>query len=311
MTQASSEPTPIIAVVGSAMMDLTCYADKLPAAGETFIGQLFTTGFGGKGANQGVMARRCGAEVYMVASVGGDLFGKSIADNFANEGLNTSFLQFSNVATGVAHIWVDGTGENRIIIVPGANSDIDAAIAAKAISEIKDLKIVLAQCEINQEVTLAAFRAAKVRGCLTLLNPAPYQTLSTELLALTDWLIPNEIEFAQIHHDHSYPNGDEVIASLRKGQSAIVTLGAEGAALVDTSGKVERFGAPKVHVVDSTGAGDGFIGAFAAALALGISTELAVQFGCEVASISVTRKGAQSSYPERDEIAEIFDRIGS
>lgn len=311
MTQSVSKTAPIIAVVGSVMMDLTCYADKLPEAGETSIGQLFTTGFGGKGANQGVMARRCGAEVYMVGSVGGDLFGDSIAANFANEGLNTSFLQISDVATGVAHIWVDGSGENRIIIVPGANHDIDAAIAAKAISEIKDLKIVIAQCEINQEVTLAAFRVARVRGCLTLLNPAPFQTLSTELLALTDWLIPNEIEFAQIHPNHSYPNSDAAIASLRKGQFAVVTLGAEGAALVDPSGKVERFRTPKVHVVDSTGAGDGFIGAFAAALALGISPEMAVQFGCEVASFSVTMKGAQSSYPEPDEIAVIFDRIVS
>lgn len=311
MTSPIENSSPAIAVVGSAMMDLTCYADVLPEAGETIFGQLFTTGFGGKGANQAVIAQRCGSNVYMIGKVGEDLFGQSIVENFSREGLNTSFFEVSPQPTGVAHIWVDGTGENRIIIVPGANHEIEAATVTRAISEINNLRMVVAQCEIQQEITLAAFRAAKSRGAITLLNPAPFQPLSEELLSLTDWLIPNEIEFMQIHSMNSSPISDEIIASLRPGQPTVVTLGAAGAALVHASGKVDRIAAPKAVALDSTGAGDCFIGAFASALLLGLDAPNAVKFGCQAAAISVARKGAQSSYPTREEIAQILDRIGS
>lgn len=304
-------PPPVIAVVGSAMMDLTCYADVLPAAGETSFGNSFTTGFGGKGANQAVMANRSGAHVYMVGKVGDDLFGHSIIENFNTQGVDTTFLTISEVATGVAHIWVDGTGENRIIIVPGANHEIDPSTVVEAIVKIEGLQILIGQCEIEQEITLEAFKAAKSRGARTILNPAPFQPLSSELLSLTDWLIPNEIEFSQIHENHLLPTDDQLIASLRPGQELVVTLGAEGAAIADRSGRVTRIPAPKMSTVDSTGAGDCFIGAFASGLLLGLHREKAVQFGCESASISVTRKGAQSSYPSRGEILEIIERIGS
>ena len=293
----------VIAVVGSAMMDLTAYADLLPEAGQTLAGQLFTTGFGGKGANQAVMAARCGAEVHFIGKIGNDVFGTAIADNFVNTGINSKFVDRSETPTGVAHIWVDGAGENRIIIIPGANHEIEVSHAVEAINAIADLQIVLAQCEIKQEVTIAAFKAAKSRGCITILNPAPYQHLSAELLDLTDWLIPNETEFREIQG--SLPSDDDILKSFRAGKSSIVTLGVDGAVYITPQGKLHRVSAAKVSAVDTTGAGDCFVGSFAYALASGKDPIEAMSFGVKIASLSVTRKGAQSSYPDQAEIATL------
>ena len=168
----------VIAVVGSAMIDLTAYAKVIPAPGQTLEGDLFTTGFGGKGANQAVIAAHCGAQVHFVGKLGNDLFGDSIAENFKKLGIGSEFLERSDTPNGVAHIWVDANGENRIVIIPGANHEIELKKAVQAIDSIPELAVVVAQCEIKQEVTLAAFIAAKARGCVTILNPAPYQPLS-------------------------------------------------------------------------------------------------------------------------------------
>lgn len=293
----------VIAVVGSAMMDLTAYADVLPEPGQTLAGQLFTTGFGGKGANQAVMAAHCGAEVHFIGKLGNDVFGTAIADNFVKVGIHSQYVDRSDTPNGVAHIWVDGNGENRIIIIPGANHEIEVSRAVDAINAIADLQIVVAQCEIKQEVTTAAFKAAKARGCVTILNPAPYQQLSDELLQLTDWLIPNETEFRELHG--SLPTSDEILKSFRPGKSSIVTLGSEGAVYISPTGELHRVNAPKVTAVDTTGAGDSFVGSFAYSLASGKDPVAAMSFGIKVASLSVTRKGAQSSYPDQAEIATL------
>jgi len=293
----------VIAVVGSAMMDLTAYADVLPEAGQTLAGQLFTTGFGGKGANQAVMAAHCGADVHFIGKLGNDVFGTAIADNFVKVGIHSQYVDRSQTPNGVAHMWVDGQGENRIIIIPGANHEIEVARAVEAISSIADLQIVVAQCEIKQEVTVAAFRAAKARGCTTILNPAPFQQLSTELLDLTDWLIPNETEFRELHG--SLPSNDQILKSFRPGKNSIVTLGSEGAVYISPQGELHRVSAPKVTAVDTTGAGDSFVGSFAFSLASGKDPVAAMSFGIKVASLSVTRKGAQSSYPDQAEIATL------
>ena len=293
----------VIAVVGSAMMDLTAYAEVLPEAGQTLAGQLFTTGFGGKGANQAVMAAHCGAEVHFIGKLGNDVFGTAIADNFVKVGINSQYVDRSETPNGVAHIWVDGRGENRIIIIPGANHEIEVSRAVAAINAIAELQIVVAQCEIKQEVTIAAFKAAKARGCTTILNPAPYQELSAELLQLTDWLIPNETEFRELHG--SLPTSDDVLKSFRPGKSSIVTLGSEGAVYISPQGELHRVSAPKVTAVDTTGAGDSFVGSFAYSLASGKDPIAAMSFGIKVASLSVTRKGAQSSYPDQAEIATL------
>jgi ribokinase len=291
-----------IAVIGSTMMDLTVYADILPAAGETRFGESFATGFGGKGANQAVMAARTGATVTMITGIGNDGFGDESLQNFKNSQMDTSSVLRLDTHTGVAHIWVDGQGQNRISIVPGANFKLTPQDAIDEVSKLKNVSVLIAQCEIPQEVTLAAFRTAQELGITTILNPAPYQPLTDDLLDLTDWLIPNEIEFAELDKAHRAPDTDEIIASLRDKGRTIVTLGSEGAALVTSDGKVKRFSAKKVSTTDTTGAGDCFIGAFAAAIAAGANEERAVQFGIDCATKSVTRKGAQSSYPKIEEI---------
>jgi ribokinase len=290
----------VIAVVGSAMIDLTAYAKVIPAPGQTLEGDLFTTGFGGKGANQAVIAAHCGAQVHFVGKLGNDLFGNSIAENFKKLGIGSQFLERSDTPNGVAHIWVDANGENRIVIIPGANHEIEVKKAVQAIESIPDLAVVVAQCEIKQEVTLAAFTAAKKRGCVTILNPAPYQPLSSELLEVTDWIIPNETEFKELHGQA--PSNDEVLKSFRPGRNSIVTLGSEGAVLIASNGNLTRVSAPKVNAVDTTGAGDAFVGVFAFGLASGKNPEDAMKLGIKVASMSVTRKGAQSSYPSQAEI---------
>ena len=293
----------VIAVVGSAMMDLTAYADVLPEPGQTLAGQLFTTGFGGKGANQAVMAAHCGAEVHFIGKLGRDVFGTAIAENFVKVGINSEYVDEGETATGVAHIWVDGNGENRIIIIPGANHEIEVTKAADGINSIKDLAVVVAQCEIKQEVTLAAFKAAKARGCTTILNPAPYQKISSELLTVSDWIIPNETEFHGLHGELS--TSDEILKSFRSGKNSIVTLGSQGAVFISADGQLTKVPAPKVTAVDTTGAGDAFVGTFAYSLASGKDPISAMTLGIKVASFSVTRKGAQSSYPNQAEIATL------
>ena len=293
----------VIAVVGSAMMDLTAYADVLPEPGQTLAGQLFTTGFGGKGANQAVMAARCGAQVHFIGKLGTDVFGNAIADNFVKVRINSQFVDQSETPTGIAHISVDGNGENRIIIIPGANHEIEITRAVDAIDSIRDLSVVVAQGEIKQEVTLASFKAAKARGCITILNPAPFQPLSDELLELTDWLIPNESEFRELHGN--LPTNDEILKSFRSGKSSIVTLGSQGAVYISPDSQLTYVGAPTVAAVDTTGAGDAFVGTFAYSLASGKDPVTAMTLGVKVASLSVMRKGAQSSYPDQAEIATL------
>ncbi|CAB4677580.1 unannotated protein [freshwater metagenome] len=283
-------------------MDLTCYADVLPTPGQTLFGNLFATGFGGKGANQAVMAALAGADVYMVGSIGDDLFGKSYKENFANQKVNSDFVKISDLPTGVAHIWVDKSGENRIIVVSGANHGFDAKHAVSAINSIPELSIVIGQCEIPQAVTTAAFKAAKERGCITILNPAPFEDLSAELLEVTDWLIPNEVEFKQF--TGSTPESFN-LEKFREGKNSVITVGSAGAILISDSGIITRIPTELVNAVDTTGAGDCFIGSFSYALGCGLDPASAAQFACRIASISVTRKGAQSSYPSAAEISTL------
>jgi ribokinase len=282
------------------MMDLTAYASVLPEPGQTLVGDIFTTGFGGKGANQAVMAALCGANVHFIGKLGKDVFGDAIAENFNKVGIDVAYVDRSNAPTGVAHIWVDGEGENRIIIIPGANHEIEVDRAVDAIESIPDLNIVIAQCEIKQNITIEAFKSAKIRGCTTILNPAPFEELSQELIDLCDWIIPNEVEFREIHGE--LPNSDEILKNFRPGKNSIVTVGSQGAIFINSEGLIVRCPAPQTTAVDTTGAGDSFVGSFAYALAKGDDPATAMRFGVKVASRSVTKKGAQSSYPDHAEI---------
>jgi len=302
---------PTIVVVGSTMMDMITYINKVPESGQTFIGDSFALGFGGKGANQSIMASRMGANVFMVNTLGDDLFGDSTLKNFQDQGINTSFVERTKGASGVAPIWVEKDGSNRIICVPGSNNAMTPAQATHAIETIKEIDIVIGQLEIPQEVTAAGFRAAQARGIITILNPAPFAPLSTDLLAASDWIAPNEHEFAAMHPRNLSPDSDETIRDLAKllGKRILVTLGESGAVFTTGTGEIVRIPSPKVDAIDTTGAGDSFVGAFAYGLASGMPEELAVKLGCACASKSVTRRGTQSSYSSKEEAQKIILEI--
>ncbi len=301
---------PGITVVGSTMIDLVAYADRLPDDGETVVGTSFHSGFGGKGANQAVMAARLGADVTMVAAVGDDDYGTSTIANFEREGIATEFVARVPGSSGVAPIWVDGRGANRIIIVAGANLQVSADAAVAAIAAGRPA-VVIGQFEIPQAVTAAAFVAARAVGATTILNPAPAAPIDPGLLAATDWLVPNETEFALIAGESLAGDPDAEARQIaafatRVGVSVVVTLGVRGAALAAPGGAVVRVPAPAVTAVDTTGAGDAFVGGFAMGLAMGRDQLAAARLGCAAASDSVTRPGTQLSYPDRDRASALL-----
>lgn len=297
-----------IAVVGSSNIDMVTYTTDIPKSGETVIGKTFSINFGGKGANQALMASRFSADVYMVTGVGSDSFGSQIIDNLRREGINSKYLHKFAGSTGVAPIWVDGSGANRIIVFPGANNLLEADQAIVAIKNIKNLGVVVGQLEILEETTLAAFKSARELGITTILNPAPAKELSKELLENTDWLIPNSIEYQAI--SGSKPTKESICKFAKKhGIGLVVTLGENGAALVDRSGKYSAIKSEKVSALDTTGAGDCFVGAFAASINQGFSPESAAKIGTACATSSVTREGAQSSYPNKVEVRKLIKEL--
>jgi len=298
-----------IVVIGSTMMDMISYMPRIPDAGETLIGDNFALGFGGKGANQAVMARRLGADVWMVGCLGADVFGDLTLDNFRAAGIDTTHVTRTSAASsGVAPIWVEADGHNRIVCVPGANDHLSEQQAISAVSSLAAVDVVVGQFEVPQNVTTAGFRAAKERGALTVLNPAPAAEISAELLSVTDWLIPNEVEFEFLARSSGTSAGstDDGIAELarRLGVNVVATLGDAGAAIVDSAGSVVRVTPPPTTAVDTTGAGDAFVGAFSYGLAGGLSPVAATRLGCACATSSVARAGTQSSFPHAAELAE-------
>jgi ribokinase len=300
------------------MIDLIAYAPRLPGDGETVVGERFEWGFGGKGANQAVAAARLGAEVAMVNTVGDDDYGGATIANFERQGVDTRFVSRAPGSSGVAPIWVDASGTNRIIVVPGANLRVPADDAVRAVEEVQPA-VVVGQFEIPQEVTRAAFVAARRLGATTVLNPAPAAGLDAALLAATDWLVPNETEFASIAGASVVGGGavtdeDEDAAILelatQAGLGVIVTVGSRGAAVAERgASSTVRIPAPSVATVDTTGAGDAFVGAFAVGLALGWTAEAAATLGCAFASDSTSRPGTQRSFPDPDRAAALLATV--
>ena len=286
-----------ILVIGAANTDLTAYVDRIPEGGETIHGNNFTTGFGGKGANQAVAAKRAGANVALIAGLGADIFGENTNAHLEAEGIDTSGIFYGKLPSGVAHIWVDAKGENRIIIIPGANLELTEEFISNAVLKIVNLSIVIAQCELPQEFAIAAFKSAKGKGAITILNPAPAAKLSSELISLSDWIIPNQIEFELLAKEITGKDIVEKIENFYPDKNLLVTLGSDGAILRTNQGEIIKVSAPKTEVIDTTGAGDGFVGAFATALNSGNELRAALEFAIKFASNSVSKKGAQSSYP--------------
>ena len=303
---------PMIAVVGSMNIDLVAYAQRAPGPGETVMGDRFQSGFGGKGANQAVMARLLGADVSFVGALGDDAYAAMTLANFARVGVDAGGVMRVAGSSGVAPIWVEADGTNRIIVVSGANGLVTPEHAAGAIAAMPRVDVAVGQFEIPQEVTAASFAAARARGAVTVLNPAPAAPIIPALLAATDWLIPNEVEFGILAGMPGEPSDAAMGAFAARTRTRLaVTLGSRGAALVGLDGRVVRVPAVPVPAIDTTGAGDAFVGAFAVGLALGLHELDAVRLGVAVASDSVTRPGTQSSFPDPDRAAAILADVRS
>jgi ribokinase len=297
---------PHVCVVGSANLDLFFRSPRLPKPGETLLGHSFFTGFGGKGANQAVMAARMGARVTMVGRVGRDVFAEQLLQNFRDQGVDTTHVtQDGERGTGVAAIVVDDAGQNCILVIPGANMVLTPEHVRAAAGVLQSADVLLVQLEVPVETTLEAFRLARAAGVRTVLNPAPARPLPPELLTLTDLCVPNETELEQLtgQAGATLPDLEQAARSLLgQGPGAVlVTLGERGALVVDAR---ESYHAPPtpVQAVDASGAGDAFIGSLAVFLAEGLSLREAVRQANIAAALSVTRPGTQASYPRRDEL---------
>lgn len=303
-----------ICVVGSSNIDLTFRIPRLPKPGETISGHAFHIGFGGKGANQAVMAARLGACVTIVSKVGRDIFGEDMLQNYRTQGIDPSFVSAdAGRSTGVAAIVVDEAARNCIIVVPGANQGLTAHDIQSAAAVIQGADVLLCQLEIPLETTLEAFRLVSKTGVKTILNPAPARDLPEELLRLTDICIPNETEL-EITTGQTVTNLEEAKSAARilldRGpRTVIVTLGANGS-LVANAQETVHVPAPSVIAVDPTGAGDAFIGALGVFLAEGTPMLSAVGRANAVAALSVTGVGTQSSFPSRPQAEKFFTTNG-
>lgn len=295
-----------VLVVGSTNIDYISYTQRAPEAGETITGSAFETHFGGKGANQAVMASRCGVPVSIITAIGDDSNGREVLENFRRNEIDTSGLFITSTSTGIAQIWVEANGENRILLVPGANHQITIQEVQEKFLNFSDVGYLLGQLEIPKEITTRIFELARSKGIKTIFNPSPFQTSIHDLIALSDYLIVNEVEFAQIHPQGLAPTSDEIITGFPRSKVLILTLGADGVVVVTEDGSITRLAAEKANAIDTTGAGDALIGALAGALAKGLELFPALKYAISCASVSVTRSGAQSSYPSRDECRDFF-----
>ena|SRR5210317_577810 len=287
---------PRICVVGSANIDQISYVDKIPNDGETVFGDSYQMGFGGKGANQAVMAGLLGAEVYMICCLGSDVYKDMTIDNFKINGVATDYIQIVEGSSGVAPIWVDKTGQNRIIVIPGANNLISGSKATESLKIIGNVDVLVGQFEIPMEVNEAVFSYAFKNGITTVLNPAPAGKPSDTLLENTSWFIPNEIEFEEIYGKTF--NEQNLLSFARELQTnVVVTLGEKGCAYVEDN-SVTMFETESVNTIDTTGAGDAFVGAFSYALANNLNISESIKLALEKATNSVTKKGTQSSYKD-------------
>jgi ribokinase len=294
---------PRIAVVGSANIDLTTFTDQFPKPGETIFGQKFDLGFGGKGANQAVAAKLCGADVFMVARVGNDLFGPATIRNFQNLGIDATHVkEVPGVSSGVAPIFVDPHGQNRILVVKGANDCLKPADVDAAAGMLKQADCIVLQFEIPLETVYYTIAFARKNGIRCILNPAPGQPIDMQGLKGLDYFVPNESEAETITgmpvknlEDAKRCAGKLVSDGIGR---VIITLGSNGSLLAGKDG-MEHLPAFPVKSVDSTGAGDAFIGSFAVFLGEGLEEREAVRRANLYAGLSTTGVGTQKSFYDR------------
>ena len=292
---------PAICVVGAALIDLISYVPRLPCIGETLHGIDFRMGYGGKGANQAVMAAKLGARVTMVTGLGRDVFGDGMLDNFASFDIDTTYVAVQDDArSGVAPIAVAPDGKNAIIIVTGANERIGRDDVERARPAIAAAGVLVCQLEIPLEITTAALEIAREESTPTILNPAPaFAGLPAELYRLADVLCPNEVQ-TELLLGHPVPAGGEAGAAAELlacgARAVILTLGERGC-LVHTAAESLLVPAERVAARDTTGAGDAFVGSLAYFLARGESLSEAAARANRIAAISVQAPGTQTSFP--------------
>ena len=290
-----------LVVVGSMNVDQVTYCRRIPADGETLVADRFVQAFGGKGANQAVMAARLGARVAMVGCLGDDDLGDATLANFASAGVDTTGVaRVSGVSSGVAPIWVDASGANRILIVPGANGELTARHVSEALDG-RCADAVVAQLETPQAATAAAFAWARTVGSLAVLNSAPAAPVEPDVLQRVDWVVANETEFALLFGSEPTPTTIADAASAWR-SGVVVTLGAAGAVVATSGTAAVAVPAPAAEAVDTTGAGDAFVGTFAVALAAGRGPLDAARLACTAGALSVQRPGTQTSFPTAAEL---------
>jgi ribokinase len=304
---------PRIAVIGSANIDLVTSTDVFPKPGETIFGKSFDLGFGGKGANQAVAARLCGAHVDMVAKVGSDLFGPATIKNFESFGIDVTHVRaVAGVSSGVAPIFVDSAGQNRILVVKGANDHLRPEDVDLAAPILKKSDCILLQFEIPLETVYYAIRFANANGIRCIVNPAPALPIDVRAFRDVDYLIPNESEAEKIAGAsvQSVEEARRCAASLVKDGPAnvIITMGAAGV-LLATRTETRLVEAYPVNTTDTTGAGDAFIGSFATFWLQGHSAADAISRACIYAALSTTKAGTQKSFPSRSEFDRHFQQM--
>ncbi|HET9589945.1 MAG TPA: ribokinase, partial [Anaerolineales bacterium] len=290
-------------VVGSANADLVIGVERRPSAGETVLGSDLAVHPGGKGANQAVAAARLGASVSMLGRVGRDNFGDYLLENLKSNHVNIEYVRRDDAATGTAIIVVDADGQNSIVLSPGANGKVSPADVTAA--SFGDFRLLLLQLEIPLETVRSTAQRAKEHGLQVLLNPAPARSLPDELITLPDFLVPNETELSLLTEQtvNDIPSAERAAKTLlaHGAQTVIVTLGANGALIV-TREMIKHIPPFKVDVVDTTAAGDAFIGGFASARLQDQPLEEAVRYGCACGALTATKFGAQPSLPSKEDV---------
>ncbi|MFD6278906.1 ribokinase [Streptomyces sp. NPDC060209] len=288
-----------IAVLGSTNMDLVAYVARAPGRGETVTGREFRTVPGGKGANQAVAAARAGGEVVMIGAVGTDEYGSALRTNLEHAGVDTDLLHTVAGPSGTAHIVVDDEGSNAIVVIPGANGTV-TALGPGEKAAVAAAGLLLLQLELPMAAVTEAARTAKARGVRTILTPSPVQPLPSGLLDAVDLLIPNEHEAAALTGSGEPHAAAQIL--LRQVPEVVITLGRKGCLYAARGGEPVLFPAPEVTAVDTTGAGDTFVGTLAVALGEGRSVPEAVAWASSAAALCVQKPGASTSMPYRSEI---------
>ncbi len=298
--------SPRILVIGSMNMDLVTITSKMPAIGETILGSGFRIIPGGKGANQAVAAARMGAKVSFIGCVGDDIYGKKLIETLKKEKVNTERItKTKNLSTGIAIIIVDEKGNNTIIAVPGANTAVTVEKLYANIDLIDWCDIMVLQLEIPMETVIQCIIEGKKRNKTIIFNPDPAQELDEDMPKNIDYLVLNEIEARQILKTNEVDDVKLVGNLMNMGfENVLMTVGERGV-WFNEKNEVNHIPAFKVNAVDTTAAGDSFIGTFATSLAKGVEKKLAINDAVRAAAITVTRFGAQSSLPYRDEIYTI------